>query len=433
MLSIMMAMLFTLRALEDHHMSLPGAEEYQEACPEGSRRTSTGAFVKLFAATVTTVGVHGHLNSINGSRSWKSELFRAIEVSTNPLAPVFSFSTSLWFGFIDLFKISPGSWETEITFRYRFARLCGCRCNTTLDVERNFPLSAIGPRHLEATPLERDLTWVGRVLVLLILLGQYSQAALLLIRRTLSDTAAAVDYAMLLLVFSGLVALCQSMTISLLNLSWTSEIHIQPCTEPYCSLPECISFKKEQGLPNKAIRAIVFGRDIAPISRTILYHLAGGFAQLSILGHKRDSFWMVLMLLWGGQVSWLSSIFYIVHIDRLKALITGDQELQFMGTMDPTSDQQQSESLPAPVPDDSHDTSDQHSGILVVAIFFIVGMAAIVWLCMNVLFQLYYLVAPCISLYIDIVSETASWKNTDPTKPCPQLWKDNLEDELWWF
>lgn len=487
MLSSILALIFAFRALEDHDISLPGIQKYQEACPEGSRRTSTGAFVKLFSATVTTVGVHGHLNSLNGSRAWKFELFRAIEVSTNPLAPVFLFSTVLWYGFIDLLRISPGPWGTKISLKYRFARLCGCHLSATSDVDRSFPLSAVGPGHIKATPLERDLTWVGRVLVLLILLGQYSSATVLLIRRILSNTAAGVDYAMLLLVFSGLVALCQSMIISLLNVSWTLEIHVQPCTEPLCSLPECTSFKQEQGLPSTKTRVIAFGRDISFISRRILYQLAGGYAQISIVLKPRDNLWRMLLILWTGHLFWRLSIYYIMSTHALMTLGTRDQgtqtertmdltadqqpseilpasipndgqdlELQSLGTIDPISDQHQSETVPAPNPNNNQSTSDQQhletppvpvsddsqgdeseplklSDKLLFSVFFIMGIAAVLWLCMMVVFQLIFLIGPCASLYGRIASETASWKNADPTKPCPQLWKDNLEDELWWF
>lgn len=485
MLSSILALIYAFRALEDHHISLPGTQEYQNTCPEGSRRTSTGAFVKLFAATVTTVGVYGHLSSLNGSRAWKFELFRAIEVSTNPLAPVISFSTVLWYGFIDLLRISPGPWSMKITLKYRLARLCGCRLNNKFDVDRNFSLSVVGPGHIEATPLKRDLKWVGRMLVLLILLGQYCQAAVLLIRRILSKTAAGVDYAMLLLVLSGLVALGQSITISLLNVSWTLESHVQPCTEALCGLPECASFKEEQGLPNTKTRAIVFGRDIALIQRRILYQLAGGYAQLSIVLQLRDSFWKVLMNLLTGYFIWQSSIYHIFSIDGLRGLVTDDREpqsertmdptsdqleqpsetlpapisedleLQPLGTEDPTSDQNQSRTLPTPIPNGSQGPSNQQQletppapvsndgqeesesltlfGVSLFSVFFIVGIAAIIWMCIMVIYQLFLLIAPCASLYTRIASETASWKNADPTKPCPQLWKDNLEDELWWF
>lgn len=95
MLSSFLALLYGNRAMEDHHVSLPGVEDYESACPRTSRRTATGVLVKLFTATVTTVGVHGHLNSLNGLKSWKFELFRALEVIVNPLTSISLFITVL--------------------------------------------------------------------------------------------------------------------------------------------------------------------------------------------------------------------------------------------------------------------------------------------------------------------------------------------------
>jgi hypothetical protein len=40
---------------------------------------------------------------------------------------------------------------------------------------------------------------------------------------------------------------------------------------------------------------------------------------------------------------------------------------------------------------------------------------------------------PSILMYLEIVRETRRWDAMDPSNPCLELWKDNLEDELWWF
>ncbi|KAG8161182.1 hypothetical protein KVR01_009446 [Diaporthe batatas] len=412
-------------------MALPGIEEYQTACPEASRRTSTGALVKLFAATVTTVGVHGHLSSLHGSLSWRRDLVRAVEVVINPLAPVFTFTTAqFWYGFIDLLRISPGPWKTEISLRYRFARLCNC----------GLTVAAISPHHLETTALERDLKWAGRLLILLVLLGQYSQAAVLLVRRFLSGTEAGVDYAMLLLVFSGLVGLFQSITISLLNVTWTLQSQVQPCTEPLCSLNECTSLKQEQGLPHKEGTIAVFGHNIAPISRTVLYELAGGYAQFWVITPGRNGIWTVLRILWSGHICWLSSIYCVLGIDSLRRLMNTDNgDHQIAVARDPTSGEQPSEQVPpAPITNFNDNGTNQSESLnlletLMLFLLFIVGVLSVSWLCMSMLFQLSVLVGPGAILYMRIASETSSWKEMDAMKPCPQLWKDDLEDELWSF
>jgi hypothetical protein len=137
-----LALLCVVRTMEVQHLPLTGTKDYQTSCPEGSRRTSTAAFVKLFAATVTTVGVHGHLDSLNGSTSWKFEVLRAIELCIIPLASVLAFTCSVWYGFVDLLALSSGPWSNGMTARYRFARLCGCFTTTRVPSETGcrFPI-----------------------------------------------------------------------------------------------------------------------------------------------------------------------------------------------------------------------------------------------------------------------------------------------------
>lgn len=70
----------------------------------------------------------------------------------------------------------------------------------------------------------------------------------------------------------------------------------------------------------------------------------------------------------------------------------------------------------------------RHMDILILswlgAIVLGLGMAAL---------QLLRLFGPSILMYLEIVRETRRWDAMDPSNPCLELWKDNLEDELWWF
>jgi hypothetical protein len=281
-----LGLLYGFRAMEGHQLALPGTEKYFNACPQDSRRTATEILVKFFAATVTTVGVHGHLNSLNGSRFWRCELFHALEFCFNPLASVLSFVTAVWYGFIDLLLFSAGPWKEDTGFLYRLGRLCGCYVSTgvlpTADLSF-LQLGFVNPQHVIATSLKRDLTWGSRVVVLIILFGQYSQAVVLLTRRILSNTAGWIDYAMVFLILSGLAALIQSIAISLLNLSWTLEEELRPCNESLCSLPACIEFCTELGLPCRASYTNSTGRSLAFVSQILRYQLAGGLLQGLIL------------------------------------------------------------------------------------------------------------------------------------------------------
>lgn len=64
--------------------------EFTSGCPLGGRRTRTSAFVKLFAAAVTTVAIQGHLGSLQGSRTWNWELLRVVDVVFAPLKTVYT-------------------------------------------------------------------------------------------------------------------------------------------------------------------------------------------------------------------------------------------------------------------------------------------------------------------------------------------------------
>jgi hypothetical protein len=438
LLSSILGLLYAVRAMEDHHMPLPGTEEYQTSCPAGSRRTTTAVFVKLFAATVTTMGVHGHLSSLKRSTSWKLELCRAIELCTIPLASVFSFVCSVWYGFIDLLALSSGPWTKGLTVRYRFARLCGCFIETRVppDTGLRYPIGSVAPHHLKTTPLKRDLRWGSRALILIILLAQYSQAAVLMIRRILSDTAAGVDYAMFFLVLSGLTALFQSLVISLLHVSWTLDGDLQSCTELWCNLPGCLAFKKSQGLPCKEFRIMAFGQNIVSVPRTVLHQLAGGFLQCSILLRLEFSVLSNIMLLWVTQKCWQSTIYYAYYTEGFWSLMTKDDPIDSTHSTQDTSNSHATGTLPHPVAQGGQGSSSEPItifGALAGLALSIVGLAMLAWLCLILTMQLLWLITPWVALYHRIALEAASWKNVDETQPCMQLWKDGLEDELWWF
>lgn len=478
MLGGILALVYAFDAIQSQHVTLTATEDFRTACPEGSRRTRTSVFVKLFAASVTTLGIHGHLSSLSGSTSWKREAFRAVELLINPLASVVAFTASFWYGFVDLLMITPGSWEKRVTIKYRLARLCDCRidADTAPDMGSRLGLAVVSPEHIKAVPLDRDLKWMGRLLVLIILSGQYWQAGVLLTRRILSDTEAGVDYAMAFLVLSGLIALFRSLIILLLNVSWSLDTEITACTEKLCHLPECIALKKGQELPSQELRIIIFGYNIVIIPITVLNELAGGFVAGHIIWGPYESFGWMLMSLWTLHVAWRSTINYALYTDGLCELISDPKEKptddtqtpsnqQQVGTIPlpgssnaddddddasistkekpasdtrPPSDQEPAGILPALASPDANEADDTSiSAIIFSTVLFILvtvfGLAAIAWACCCVAIQLFWLLAPSASLYYRIASETASWKGADPTKPCPQLWKDGLEDELWWF
>jgi hypothetical protein len=435
-----LGLLYGFRAMEKHQLALPGTEEYLDACPQDSRRTAAEVLVKLFAAAVTTIGVHGHLDSLNGSRFWRRELFHALEVCLNPLASVLSFTTAVWYGFIDLIVFSAGPWKEDTGFSYRIGRLCGCYVNTGVPPTEDSSLVRLGlisPHHVVANPLKRDLKWCSRVVVLIILFGQYTQAAILLTRRILSNTAAWVDYAMAFLTLSALVALIRSFAIALLNVTWTLEGEFRPCTESLCSLPGCFESRKRLGLPCKILPPDS-GNILAFVPQILRYQLAGGLLQGLILFSIKISLWKILLQIYASQIIWSSSIYFMALANGFWEFLAETRESQSPNSLQPVSDREQtsSGSLPAPT---SHGVQNNPikswsiAKLLIPFVMAIMGMVMIAWLCLVVVLQLFWLLAPCVILYSMIVIETRSWEEIDSSLPCPQLWKDGLGDKMWWF
>jgi hypothetical protein len=72
-------------------------------------------------------------------------------------------------------------------------------------------------------------------------------------------------------------------------------------------------------------------------------------------------------------------------------------------------------------------------GVGIRIFLFFHGLGAIVLGLGMAALQLLRLFGPSILMYLEIVRETRRWDAMDPSNPCLELWKDNLEDELWWF
>jgi hypothetical protein len=80
--SATLGLIFTFRALETNSINLPSTKEYETSCPENSRRTQSAIWVKLFAATVTTICIQGHSASLASadSLSWQWEIYRVLRI-----------------------------------------------------------------------------------------------------------------------------------------------------------------------------------------------------------------------------------------------------------------------------------------------------------------------------------------------------------------
>ncbi|CAO2652145.1 Nn.00g004280.m01.CDS01 [Neocucurbitaria sp. VM-36] len=433
---------YAFQLLEDHQVHLNGAEDFFDSCPEQGRRTQASAFVKLFAASVTTICIHGHLGSLTGSGNWKRELFRAVEVVISPCYFFFETATAVWYEFASLPAFRKCPWGKRMGPRYRLARMCKVRIESSMPSESNMYLGVINPVHTYAIPLRRDLKWSGRVLILVILLMQYVQAGLLLARRFLSDTAATVDVAMFLMVLSGLIALTQSLIISFINQSWllssTSSSNNEPCVAKDCPLPECVGFKIEQNLPNGNFNYTVFGYNIVGIPRTMLHVLAGGNLQWTILqGHKslRDTWWQAAMTLFGQQYIW--ELLFDIAVYASSARELGSSLFDTSSPDGGHEAEATHTSIPTPSTAKTASCRPSYSSTILGAFLFVVvfifGLVVIGLAVCAVLYHMFFFMWPCVDMYMRIVFETSAWKTCNATERCPQLWKDGLEDELWWF
>lgn len=72
-------------------------------------------------------------------------------------------------------------------------------------------------------------------------------------------------------------------------------------------------------------------------------------------------------------------------------------------------------------------------GVGIWIFLFFHGLGAIVLGLGMAALQLLRRFGPSILMYLEIVRETRRWDAMDPSNPCLELWKDSLEDELWWF
>jgi hypothetical protein len=432
--SATLGLIFTFRALETNSINLPSTKEYETSCPENSRRTQSAIWVKLFAATVTTICIQGHSASLASadSLSWQWEIYRVLRIPLSPLVVVVLFLETAWYGFIDLLALTPGTWKRNVTLRYRIARFCHCHLDT--DANAHLPLQYVNPEHVKPSSLRRDMKWFGRMFILMVLSGQYVQAGLLLARRILSNTAATIDYTISFLVLSGLIGLFRSLMISLAHTTWRLDPEFLPCVEKLCRLPGCRNFK-EQGFPN-VYKLEIYGYNVISIPKIALYWLAAGYAQLMIVLHDRRGIMKNLFALFGVQVFWQITLRSVALWNVTSSSIGDDRNPEASSIPASTAVR---ESSPAPVALESQemDRSRTYSSLIWTAIFrstyclIMCIWAALVLL--STIVQSWYIFGPCIVTHAMIASETMGWKNINATTPCPQLWKDPLEDELWWF
>jgi len=297
--------------------------------------------------------------------------------------------------------------------------------------------------------------WTGHFLVLIVLLSQYTQGLVLLTRRIISRTHAAVDTAILAVLVAGTVGLLRSLLLLLNNSRWTlSADDFQPCPKEPCGLDECRDRAAQQHeLPGARLQGARFGSpDVFAYMEWLMFSIVGAnlLRLVTLMLATQDltvPLWEEVMLTLLLHCIWMPGFSFLVRassfhgIERLSLLdpISGPHVGNVVVLEDipgPSTMGRPGGGLPRPATT-SAEQRESLSALLVMwirlrvavplhGIFLVlVGIGALLLLVLL-------LVMPSVALLIQAVGESSAWAGWDPGQPCSQLWKDELEDLLWW-
>ena len=249
------------------------------------------------------------------------------------------------------------------------------------------------------------------------------QAALLLTRRYRSHTEATADLAMMLMVISGLVALTQSLIILLTGAKWMLREDFTPCVEQACGLLECTKHKDRLGLPNVNYNFEPFSFQLTGVPRTVLHMLAGGHLEFLFRSPVRHSPQGLLLQCASVLMIWEHSIRFVVNMEGMWNSWRGMKDQRKRRLRYRTDGEEPMSRLNA--------RAVVKRTIDFVVLIFGLGVGAVGL--GSMVLGLLYLVFPFIYLHASIIEETSAWRTKTASAPCPELWKDDLEDVLWWF
>ncbi|KAM7213318.1 hypothetical protein V8F06_011329 [Rhypophila decipiens] len=449
---LLLAIITTRRAFQDYQTASYGnVGDFRAGCALDNRRKQTGTFVKLFAATVTTIAIQGHLGSLQGSRAWNWEVLRVVDVLFAPLKTVYTLARAFYLELTSDSIYYARQTPNPLGIRYRLARLC----NAGLELydDRSSPwIGTVNPVHVRRTPLPYDVKWAGRVFILLAAASQYTSSLILLVRRFQSDTNAAVDTAKLVLVICGTVDLVKSLLLLAASSRWTVPSEgFTPCLDKWCDLDECVVFKEDQGVPNAALiqarDSLTGSYKLASYLQWLLLSLVGSNLLRVVLSVSHDklhvSFWKEAFIMLTIRQIWemgLRSLYSLLGAYELIKGINLDTEPQRDdGRENPLTaqDQEEETTIPAdgtlPVTGRSTTTRGGEKDVLLGVVLATVGFVMALFGLVAILFQIVLLIMPSTILLAVSVGEMLTWAAWPVDEPCPQLWKDELEDLLWSF
>jgi hypothetical protein len=238
---------------------------------------------------------------------------------------------------------------------------------------------------------------------------------------------------MAFMVISGLVALLHSLVCSLINVEFTMRVPLTPCAEELCRLPECVEFKKTHGLPSRRFEYRLFGIHLTGIPRNVLHLLAGGHLQLILFLHQKFTPITLLSSTIAIRFLWEIVFSTLGNLDGGR-MLWNDSTKQ--GSEKRVSEEDSSTSISNSSPSLESNSWTYAGAVGSLLFHFAIFLVGIVGFCLGlfgILMHLFYLICPFVIMHMESIIETSSWKEWDSSKPCAQLWKDDLEDLLWWF
>jgi len=400
-------------------------KKFRHYCPKGNRRTQTAVLIKLLSTLVTTLAVFGHLNSLRSVSVSRTELISTFQVLFAPIGAAFEFIGRLSeeiFSLTHLVRqLPPGD------LRYTLSRLCLVHANGNgMTTSKNVFLGGTSYRHLKQNKLPKSLLWFGRLFLLCFTFSQYIQTIILIIRRVTTRTAAIVDCEILFLSIAGISGLVQSIIISLVNVSWEIQTDTQPCSSPHCQVRCC----REAVQNNPDLRVAALEKlNYTNFSWIATTDASCNLMQVVLTLRLTES---NLIPQRPHNLADLSTVaIYLVFIIFMPIYYFSVEQHEnfamrtFLGTQpDPASQLPSSENVSRPV--NSPRRPDTFWGKVTALAgqwqFYFLEVGD-VFMTVTVFFVIIYF----------MVNETSLWKGWEVTKPCPTMWKDELEDLLLWF
>jgi len=187
----------------------------------GSGRKLKEVLIRSLGIHVISLASYGHLMSMQGvasAPSWEA-FIRLLVFFFVPELPAVQLASRVFRSSIQCLRRRPYS------LSYWLATCLGTRCQASTSSGNAVPLHKLDPTHAHYKRKTYGVTWVGRLILLILLLVQYSSVAGIRYRALTLFADRWNDYIVLDLrnfqmVLGGMAAVINSALLTLLNLTW---------------------------------------------------------------------------------------------------------------------------------------------------------------------------------------------------------------------